>query len=924
MSDSPLDPRGKARQIFYEALELDGVEREEFLTRACRQSPEVAKEVRGLLSALDRTRDFLEEPVVQIADESALVGTDLKDYRVLEHLATGGMGSVYLARQKSPPRDVALKVLRLPWPRTSVVRRFEWEAEVLGRLQHPGIARIYEAGAAQTAIGLVPFLAMEFIRGQEITEFVRARSLPARELILLFREVCLAVHHAHQKGVLHRDLKPSNLLVDEAGKPKVLDFGVARSLVRDDPRLTTQTLVGQLIGTLPYMSPEQVRGDSDLDVSSDIYSLGVVLYELLTERLPYDPREENLPEMTRCICEEEPIPMSRIATSVSPDLEVIVQKALRKERGLRYPSAEAFADDLHRALNDQPVRARRLTKVYLARKFVRRHTGLVGGVTLAVVALALAAVISVHERWQADAARHAAVQSAESRRTVNEILMGLIRASEPGSALDLARAREQTVEDALDRLLPTIEGGEYSREVCAPLHALAARVYQRLGRLEDAERHNQLGLELNRELYGEAHLDTAATMLMEGALHYERMRFAEALAVFERCSDVLDGVVEPEHPIQLALANDLATLYQHEGQLPEAEVLFRQALKLRQSVLSEESPDLATAYHNLGSFLLETGRLGESETLLRAGWRIRQQVFHERHPDTLSSIQAMGTLLSKQGKYQGAVDLLNPALEILEQDLGPHHHWTLVTKDLLAGLHSMLGQWRSAFELARDVAWAPPETMSVYQPIRGHSLMIIAQWHVEEGRADHGEKVLRQAYHVAIHGMPRNEELVKGVGLLLEESWAGTNGLWSEEQHSVTRQEIESGKGILPWPPLDDRIAILASSGELEHATQLLRDLLEIDGGAQTRSPRQRIELRQEYAQCLLALEELELAELEFLEAYDESVDTFGGNHPQVLSLLFDLTTCYAALGDSDQADEYRAQLVQTYGVERSGSNKLP
>lgn len=427
---SPRD-HDRAGDLFLEARELPSDERTAFLDRVCGAEDALRAEVESLLAAdarasmLDNVRGFdLRAGLRDLAEETRGSAEDLAEevpeqigpYRVIGKIGQGGMGAVYEAEQEYPNRRVALKVLRPGMVTPSLVKRLQREAHILGQLQHSGIAQIYDAGFAESSspgAPRQPYLAMELVRGLSLDEFAAAHDLGARARMELVAHVCDALHYAHQRGIIHRDLKPTNILVDDSGQPKILDFGVARATDADMQSVTLQTDVGQLVGTLSYMSPEQTAGDSrDLDGRSDVYALGVMLHELLAGELPCGLRNVPIPEAARAIREVEPTRLGSIDTRYRGDVETIVTKALEKDRARRYQSAADLATDIRRFLADEPILARPVSTFYQLRKFARRNKGLVTGVLVAFVTL-IAAVVGLS--WEATrevAARRMAERAA--------------------------------------------------------------------------------------------------------------------------------------------------------------------------------------------------------------------------------------------------------------------------------------------------------------------------------------------------------------------------------------------------------------------------------------------------------------------------------------------------------------------------------
>jgi len=414
----------RSADLFQAALDLEPEARKPFLDQACSGNPDLRARVQQLLDADEQAQHFLESPInarellsLAVEPATSLVGKTIGAYRILRVIASGGMGTVYEALQDMPRRRVALKVLKAGLTSRQMVRRFAHEAEILGRLRHPGIAQIYEAGVDRQA-GNLPFFAMEFVSGaQTITAHAESHGLTVVQKLDLFASVCDTIHFGHQHGVIHRDLKPGNILVDEEGRARVIDFGVARVTNADMTMISHHTDAGQLVGTLRYMSPEQCEGDpTRVDTRCDVYALGVVLYELLTGEMPYDVTTPSPFDVPRIIREEEPRRISAINPAFRGDVEAITLKALEKDCDRRYQSTHSLAQDIRRYLADEPVNARRHRKWYLLKKTLIRHKVAFGSIAAFVLLIVISTVVLGYLYRQADTQRQLAESRAEELR----------------------------------------------------------------------------------------------------------------------------------------------------------------------------------------------------------------------------------------------------------------------------------------------------------------------------------------------------------------------------------------------------------------------------------------------------------------------------------------------------------------------------
>ena len=704
-------------------------------------------------------------------------------YVFLKKLGEGGMGQVWLAEQTAPvKRHVALKLIKGGMYDDAVIQRFESERQSLALMNHPAIAKVFDAGSTPDG---TPYFVMEYVDGLPITRYCDEKKLAIPDRLALFIKVCEAVQHAHQKAIIHRDLKPSNILVVEIdGKPvpRIIDFGLAKAVsAHSNPDETQFTRAGTMLGTRGFMSPEQANPNIlDVDTRTDVYSLGVVLYVLLAGTLPFDTdldRKRPIDEILRQLREDDPpSPSARLKTEratgagtaqtrdaeatrlvklLQGDLDWITLKALERDRARRYGTPSEFAADITRYLENQPVLARPSSAAYRLGKYVRRHRIAVAAVMIIAVLLlgftvaqAVALRRITQERDRTGRERDRANRERDRAQRVTNFMTDMFAVSDPTQS----RGKTITARELLDKASKQIDQ-ELSKdpELQSQMMQTMGKVYERLGLYPDAQSLLTRTLDIRRKSLGSESPEALETMDSLGIAFLDQGHYADAEKILRPTLDTRRRVLGPDNPGTLQSMNDLGLVLYREGRLPEAEKLMREALEAKMRVLGPEARDTTNSMNNVGIILLAEHKTPEAEKMFREVYAIRLRVAGPDAPDTLNVMDNLSNVLDDEGQHAEAEKLVRQTIDIETRVFGPEHPSTLTTMHNLGDILFEEGRYDDAEQQIR-------KTLAIVQRVQGpdspdaaasvYSLGSIAlrRGHKTEALAD-----LRQAVD---HGLP--------------------------------------------------------------------------------------------------------------------------------------------------------------------------
>ncbi len=910
----PMDPKRWSRiaEIFDQVSELDPAERDHVLSSECRQDNRLRAEVEALLKADGVAEAFLDASASDAADtlmalqkpgpENERTGEVIGPYRLVRLLGRGGMGDVFLAERADGQfeQQVALKLVRREVAGPLLIRRFLKERQILARLQHPNIARLLDGGVSGQG---EPYFAMEYVDGCSVVRYCEDHGLDISARLQLFLSVCDALQYAHRNLVMHRDLKPSNILVASDSRVKLLDFGVARLIEEDSEAVSGGTLTrfGWRPLTPEYAAPEQIRGET-ITTAADVYSLGAVLYELLTQKRAVEIRQPTPIGIEQAVCATDPAPPSRIAAAETSrqlrgDLDNIVLKALAKQPERRYVSVEALAEDLRRHLDGRPVAAQPGRLAYRARKFVRRHRL---GVAAAAVVLILILTGTILVLWQT---RAVASESARARE-VKTFLLDMFQVSDP----DVSRGREVTARELLDRGSRRIES-ELARQPDLQVELLTTvgEIYRKLGLYDQARPLLERAIAKARAAAPQGDELLAAALSELSVVRKEKSDLDGAEALQQEALELrrrLFGAKDPHVALSLA---ELASIAEARGRYDDGERLFRETLALDRRAYGDENALVATDLDNLGVALWRKGSFDQADSAYREAVRLRRKLLDPTHPDLVTSLGNLAVLRSSQSRYEESVALQTEVLEIRRKIYGNDHPDVALS---LANLAAVLDNWgrfaeaksyhEQALEIRRRI-FGPDNPVTI---VNLHGLAISAYRRGDFEEAATAMRTVESQWRKSLgEKAPATLAALNNLGVMLTEL-----GRYPEAETALRtalslRGEVLGRNHPEAAQSLRNLGALLCRSARYREAEPMLREAMKVFDGSLPPDHTRHAEVRVPLGALLMATNRPGEAEGLLRRALDIRKAKFGEGHPETAEARGWLGVCLSALGRPEEGE---------------------
>ncbi len=933
------DEADLVERIFRAAVSLVGDERDALVDRECGGDAEL----RGRVISRFRDHDADDANTLTLSSGGGSLDTTVPErigsYRIIERVGEGGMGVVYHAEQDEPvKRRVALKVIKWGLDSKEVLARFELEYHALAVMNHSNIASIYDAGVTDRGL---PYFVMEYVSGVPITEYCDREQLDTAKRLALFESVCDAVQHAHQKGVIHRDLKPSNILVAEQdGRPvaKVIDFGVAKSTEQGLTEETLHTELGRLVGTPAYMSPEQAEtGSTDIDTRTDVYSLGVILYELLTGSLPVSAdtiRGVSYSELQRIIQNVDPLrPSSRLSTTdeeasrlaglrhtdtrslaraLRGDLDWITLKCLEKDRTRRYESAAELGRDVRRYLDKEPVLAGPASRAYRVSKFVRKHRVFVGATALVLAALTIGLGVSL---WALDqeAKRSQELQlvsdfqasqlsGVDAERMAIQIRHGLLDRAK--IAYERAKFTDDEVNDRLARLESLMAGADFTG---LALSLLDQNVFARAA---DAIAKQFDGQPLVQGRLDQSLSDTLSAV---GLIDRAEVSQRRSLVTFER-------QLGETHPETLHALFELGAILMRLGRFEDAEPVVRRAFEQQKALFGDDDRRTQKAYCGVGLLLIKQGKLEEAEVVCRDALERQRRALGRDDPLTLGSLATLGSLLVRRGKPNEAEPFLREALAGQRRVIGEENQETITTGNNLAVLLGELGKHEEAEASLRELLEILRRTFGDEHPDTLGTLNNVATELLSQRKFEEAEPYYRKVLEVRrrVLGGEHPDTLisVNNLGILFERRGEPAKAVPFYREALKTQRRLLSDEHSHTLVSVNNLGSVLREMGEFDEADRLGTEA--VDTGRETLGPRHWFVgvFLSNHGRTLLAMERYSDAATRLEEAYSILSEVFGVDHGRTRGLVPHLVACYDAweaeapgVGHAEKAATWKTHL---------------
>lgn len=934
----------KIKRIFSDALEIEPSERKKFVIEACGDDKQLLEEVQSLLTAhenpgpLDKSSKELKQSFFGRFQPQSYKNRVIGNYKIIKELGHGGMGSVFLAKRSDGQYDqyVALKLLRTSFISDTQNHRFLAERQILASLTHKNIARLIDGGITQNG---QPWFAMEYVEGLPIDEYCDKNHFTVKERLWLFKDVCNAVQFAHQKLIVHRDLKPSNIFVENDGTVKLLDFGIAKALKPDEilGGSIPVTKTGLLPLTPAYASPEQIRNEP-ISTASDIYQLGVLLYELLTGCTPYNVSGRSPSEIEQIICDRTPTRPSTAVTKI-PDLDstmtnqeistarntepeqlqrqlrgeldIIVLKAMHKEPERRYESAGHFLSDINNYLQGKPVSAHPDSYLYRGQKFIKRHKiGIASTVVIILLIIGYAVTITYHSQ-RTQTALEQAEQETEKAEQVTEFMMDMFEASDPSESLGEDITARQLLESGITRA----EQLQEQPEVQAQMFDLTGRVYMNLGEYEMAEDLLTKAFHLRENNFNPPHNDIAESLHNLGILYWNKAQYSEAENYLK---DALQMERELFGESNESIANtmtSLAIVLKELREFEEAEPFYYQALEMDREIHGELHESIAYDLNNIGNFFESQGKYPDAQKYYLESLGLYRELLGTKHPSVAGSFTNLGRVSERMGEIDQAVEYHREALQIRRSIFDQRH------PDIAESLYH-LGSALLDIEEYEESEVKLKQALNIQETV-------LDSMHPDISQTLNSLGILMRRtenYEASEHYYRKSLELQQSrLGETHSESGLTMNNLGlalvRQKKYSEARKFLEQSLHVLLQNYDDDHpmitypllglAHIYLDTAEPEEAEPLLRRSLDIQLSSSGENHWMVGLIKSRLGRCLTELEEFEKAELFLNEGYEILVEQLGDTHDRTHTAIENLITLYDSWQKPDKADKFKNLLAK-------------